>query len=515
VDIVDAYLPATLPSGPIPASASVAATLTLRPVHTAGLDFEQCYRAIESRDARFDGWFVVGVRTTGVYCRPSCPSPVCPKRQNVSFFRTAAAAQLAGLRACKRCRPDAIPGSPDWDARGDLVGRAMRLIADGVVDRDGVSGLARALAVSERQLHRLLVEGVGAPPLALARAQRAQTARVLIETTALSFADVAFASGFASIRQFNETVRKLFASSPTELRRARHRGERTEPGWLSLRLPLREPYDRRGVLAWLAARAVPGVEVAVNGSYRRTLRLPGGTGVVSLEPADDHVRASLRLETVADLGGAVARCRRLLDLDADPAAYEPVLASDEALARPVAARPGLRAPGTVDGEESAIRAVLGQQISLGAARTITGRLVAALGPQLARSERRLTHAFPAAAALVDADLGALGLPRSRGETVRELARRIAAGDLDLGPGADRSEVHRRLLEIPGVGDWTAAYIAMRALGDPDAFPAADLGLRRAAGELGLPGSPAALAARAERWRPWRSYAAHHLWAVAA
>jgi AraC family transcriptional regulator of adaptative response / DNA-3-methyladenine glycosylase II len=363
-------------------------------VHAAGLDFEQCYRAIESRDARFDGWFVVGVRTTGVYCRPSCPSPVCPKRQNVAFFRTAAAAQLAGLRACKRCRPDAIPGSPDWDARGDLVGRAMRLIADGVVDRDGVSGLARALAVSERQLHRLLVEGVGAPPLALARAQRAQTARVLIETTELPFADIAFASGFASIRQFNETVRRVFASSPTELRRARRRGDHSEPGWLSLRLPLRAPYDCGGVLAWLAARAVPGVEAAPNGSYRRTLSLPGGIGVVSLEPQDDHVRASLRLDTFADLGVAVARCRRLLDLDADPAAYEPVLASDDALARPVAARPGLRTPGTVDGEESAIRAVLGQQITIGAARTIAARLVAAFGPQLARSEQGVTHAFP-------------------------------------------------------------------------------------------------------------------------
>jgi AraC family transcriptional regulator, regulatory protein of adaptative response / DNA-3-methyladenine glycosylase II len=477
------------------------------------LDFEQCYRATESRDARFDGWFIVGVRTTGVYCRPSCPSPVLPKPRNLTFYRTAAAAQLAGLRACKRCRPDAVPGSPEWDSRADLVGRAMRLIADGVVDRAGVAGLARALAVSERHLHRLLVEGVGAPPVALARSQRAHTARVLIETTPLPFSEIAFAAGFASIRQFNETIRRVFAASPTELRGARRSGERGESGRLSLRLALRPPHDRGGVVSWLAARAVSGVEEVADGVYRRTLRLPGGIGVVSLAPHDDHVRATFRLGGVADIAAAVHRCRRLLDLDADPQMYAAVLRVDEALAPLVAANPGLRVPGTVDGAESAIRAVLGQQISVGAARTIAARLVATHGSRLAEPDGCLTHAFPAPDALAAAALDEFGLPGTRRETLRELARRLAGGELVLDGGADRAEVKRRLLEIRGVGTWTAAYVSMRALGDPDAFPAGDLGLRRAAHGMGLPDSGAALAAHSRRWRPWRAYAAHYLWAA--
>ncbi len=479
------------------------------------LDFDQCYRAIESRDARFDGWFIVGVRTTGIYCRPSCPSPVCPKPQNVTFYRTAAAAQLAGLRACKRCRPDAVPGSPEWDTRADLVGRAMRLIADGAVDRVGVAGLAGALAVSERHLHRLLVDSVGAPPLALARSQRAQTARVLAETTTLPFAEVAFAAGFSSVRQFNDTIRQVFDATPSELRRARRRGPASEPGRFALRLPVRQPYDGRGVLRWLAARAVDGVEEAGNGSYRRALRLPSGPGVVKLEPREDHVRAVFRLVGLADLAAAVHRCRRLLDLDADPQGYSAVLEQDEALSPLVAANRGLRAPGAVDGAESAIRAVLGQQVSVAAARTTAARLVAACGEPLDRPDGPVTHAFPAPEALASADLEEVGMPRSRRETLRELARLLASGDIVLDDGADRVEVHRRLLEIRGVGPWTATYISLRALGDPDAFPAGDLGLRRAAGRIGLPTSAGALAQRSERWRPWRAYAAHYLWAAGA
>jgi AraC family transcriptional regulator, regulatory protein of adaptative response / DNA-3-methyladenine glycosylase II len=484
---------------------------------TAGeLDFDLCYRAIESRDARFDGWFIVGVRTTGVYCRPSCPSPVRPKRENVAFYKTAAAAQRAGLRACKRCRPDATPGSPEWDTRGDLVGRAMRLIADGVVDRDGVRGLARALDVSERHLHRLLEAEVGAPPLALARSQRAQTARVLIEGTRLPFSEIAFAAGFRSIRQFNDTVREVFAATPTELRRVRRRGDAGAPGRLVVRLPLRPPYDGAGVLAWLAARTVPGMEEVAGGVYRRTLRLPAGSATVALEPADDHVRATLRLDTVADLAAAVHRCRRLLDLDADPRAYAAVLGADAALARRVAANPGLRAPGTVDAAESAVRTVLGQQVSLAAARTLAGRLVAACGAPLADPDGALTHAFPTPAAIAgDGALATIGLPRGRQETLRTMCDRLAGGDLVLDDRADRADVRGRLLAIPGVGPWTADYIALRALGDPDAFPAGDLGLRRAARGLGLPADAAALEARSERWRPWRRYAAHHLWAVGA
>ncbi len=479
------------------------------------LDFEQCYRAIESRDARFDGWFIVGVRTTGVYCRPSCPSPVCPKRQNVAFYRTAAAAQLAGLRACKRCRPDAVPGSPEWDTRADLAGRAMRLIADGVVDRSGVSGLACSLAVSERHLHRTLVEAVGAPPLALARSQRAQTARVLIETTALPFTEIAFAAGFASVRQFNDTTRQVFDSTPSDLRRARRRGRATDPGRLAVRLAVRRPFDGHGLMRWLAARAVPGVEEASNGSYRRALRLPGGHGLVELEPQDDHVRAVFRLDGLADLAAAVHRCRRLLDLDADPGQHSAELLEDRGLKPFVRANPGLRVPGSVDGAESAVRAVLGQQVSVAAARTAAARLVAAHGTRIDEPDGSITHAFPAPEALAEHDLEDVGMPRARRETLRQLARLLAGGELALDGGADRTEVQRRLLEIPGVGPWTATYISLRALGDPDAFPAGDLGLRRAAERLGLPGDAARLEAHSERWRPWRAYAAHYLWAVDA
>src|SRR6266516_2960129 len=343
----------------------------------APLDFERCYRAVESRDARFDGWFITAVRTTGIYCRPSCPTPVRPKRENVQFYPTAAAAQLAGYRACKRCRPDASPGSPEWNVRGDLVGRAMRLIADGTVDRDGVAGLARRLAVSERHLHRLLLSELGAGPLAIARAQRAQTARVLIETTDLPFTQVAFAAGFESIRQFNDTVREVFALTPTALRTAGRRRADIADGVLTLRLPYRPPLDWQALAGWLRTRALPGV-AEVNGRvYRRTLRLPRGAGVVALEPVDTHIQCTLRLESMADLTSAVRQCRRLLDLDADPLSVVEVLSKDRRLSSLIKKRPGLRAPGAVDGTELAIQAVLGQQVSLAAARTLASRLVTA------------------------------------------------------------------------------------------------------------------------------------------
>jgi AraC family transcriptional regulator, regulatory protein of adaptative response / DNA-3-methyladenine glycosylase II len=483
------------------------------------LDFESCYRALESRDPRFDGVFVVGVRTTRIYCRPSCPTPVHPKRRNVSFYRTAAAAQLAGLRACKRCRPDAVAGSPEWDARGDLVGRAMRLLGDGVVDREGVPGLARRLAVSERHLCRLLVEELGAPPLALARARRAQTARVLIETTDLPFRDIALGAGFGSVRQFNETVREVFAAAPTELRHARRSDGRLGAASLKLRLPLRSPFDGRGILAWLGARAVPGVEAVEGGVYRRVLRLPGGIATLRAESFDDHVAATFRLSAVSDLATAVYRTRRLFDLDTDPEAIRADLASDDALGSIVVAAPGRRVPGSLDGAESAIRAVLGQQISVPGARTIAGRIARVLGTPLDAAfdepDRGLASAFPTADVLAEADLSGLGLTGARQRTLRELAGRLAAGTLVIDVGADRHEARRQLLEIPGVGPWTASYVALRALGDPDVLLAEDLGVRRAAATIGLPTSPRQLLAHAERWRPWRSYATHHLWAVGA
>jgi AraC family transcriptional regulator of adaptative response / DNA-3-methyladenine glycosylase II len=499
------------------------------------LNFDQCYSAVASRDARFDGLFIVGVRTTGIYCRPSCPTPITPKRENVQFYVCAAAAQLAGFRACKRCRPDAIPGSPEWDTRADLVGRAMRLIADGVVDRDGVAGLARRLHVSERHLHRILVDAVGAPPLALARAQRAQTARVLVETTELAFGDIAFAAGFPSIRQFNETIQQVFAATPSSLRGAQRRGQPAEAGTLTVRLPLRPPYDAGAVLGWLGNRAVAGIEEVAGGCYRRTLTLPGGTGTVTLTPAASpegsaaagarprppagnaahHVLATFRLGSIADLPAAVARSRRLLDLDADPESFGSVLGADEVLGRLVRSRPGLRAPGAVDGAEWAVRVILGQHISVRAARTVTGRLVSVYGKPLDRPDGTLTHAFPSPETLAEADLESLGLTKARAAAMRTLARQLAGGELVLDVGADRREAGERLLAIPGVGPWTVAHVALRSLGDPDAFPAGDLGLQLAATRLGLADHAVGLARRANRWRPWRGYAAHYLWEVTA
>jgi len=479
----------------------------------APLDFERCYRAVESRDARFDGWFITAVRTTGIYCRPSCPTPVRPRRENVSFFPTAAAAQLAGYRACKRCRPDASPGSPEWNVRGDLVGRAMRLIADGTVDRDGVAGLARRLAVSERHLHRLLLSELGAGPLAIARAQRAQTARVLIETTDLPFTQVAFAAGFESIRQFNDAVREVFALTPTALRTAGRRRADIADGVLTLRLPYRPPLDWQALAGWLRTRALPGV-AEVNGRvYRRTLRLPRGAGVVALEPLDTHIQCTLRLESMADLTSAVRQCRRLLDLDADPLSVVEVLSKDRRLSSIVKKRPGLRAPGAVDGTELAIQAVLGQQVSLAAARTLSSRLVTAHGDVIKIADPTLTHLFPHAASIADADLARLGVPATRRATLRAVARAVAGGTLALDPGADRTETYQQLVQLPGIGEWTAGYIVMRALGDPDTFLPSDLGIKKAVARLGIGSNARAISDHAAAWRPWRSYATHQLWAT--
>ena len=477
------------------------------------LDFERCYRAVVSRDARFDGWFITAVTTTGIYCRPSCPTPIRPKREHVRFYPTGAAAQLAGFRACKRCRPDASPGSPEWNVRGDLIGRAMRLIADGIVDRDGVAGVAKRLAVSERHLHRLMLTELGAGPLAIARAQRAQTARTLIETTDLAFTDVAFAAGFASIRQFNDTIREVFAVTPSELRHAGRRRGDVARGSLTLRLPYRPPLDWSSLLAWLGARTLPGVSETTDTAYRRTLRLPHGAGVVSLEPVDSHIRCTLQLEAMSDLTSAVRQCRRLLDLDADPLSVVEVLATDRHLKPLVAKRPGLRAPGAVDGTELALQAVLGQQVALPGARTFATRLVTAHGDIIKIADPTLTHLFPAAERIADADLSTLRVPASRQSTVRALARAITSGALALDPGADRREVHHQLLAIPGVGEWTAGYIVMRALGDPETFLPTDLGVKKAAARLGIDPAARSMAEHSDGWRPWRSYATHHLWAT--
>ncbi len=476
-------------------------------------DFERCYRAVQSKDARFDGWFVTAVLTTRIYCRPSCPVRP-PFARNLCFLPTAAAAQRAGFRACKRCRPDASPGSPEWNVRRDLVGRAMRLIADGTVDRLGVTGLATRLGYSTRQLERHLIAEVGAGPLALARAQRAQTARLLIETTGLPFADVAFAAGFSSIRQFNDTVRTVFDATPTALRaRSGKGGAGTTPGVLTFRLPFRTPFAPESLFGHLAATAVPGCEEIRDGAYRRTLRLPAGCGTVSLTPTPDHVLCQLSLDDLRDLSTAIARCRRLLDLDADPEAVLEVLAGDPLLVDAMAKAPGRRIPGTVDETELAVRMVLGQQVSTAAARTHASRLVARHGTFVTDPGGGLTHLFPTADDLADLDPGTLGLPMARRRTVAALAAAIASGDVEIGIGADQARARAQLAAVPGVGPWTAEMIAMRGLGDPDAFPASDMGVRRGADALGLPATAPDLERRSERWRPWRSYAVQYLWSA--
>jgi AraC family transcriptional regulator, regulatory protein of adaptative response / DNA-3-methyladenine glycosylase II len=475
-------------------------------------DSDRIWQAIEACDPRFDGWFFCGVKTTGIYCRPSCPART-PKRENVRFFLSAAAAQSAGFRACKRCRPDATPGSPEWDLRADLVGRAMRLIADGVVDREGVSGLAGRLGYTERHVHRQLVAVVGAGPLALARAQRAQTARILLETTALQITGVAFAAGFQSVRQFNATVQEVFAMTPSALRvRARKYGRPEDSGALSLRLPYRAPLDAEGLVAFLGLRAVPGVEEALDGSYRRSLRLPHGTGIVELSPAEGYIRARYWLDDLRDLGSAMQRSRTLLDLDSDPRSVTDVLGGEPLLGSLVARAPGRRVAGTVDGHELAVRAMLGQQVSLRGATTLAGRLVARYGERLERPLGAVTHAFPSAEALADADPASLAMPVARRRGLLALVTALARGELVIDAGADRVDARHRLLALPGIGPWTTEYIAMRALRDPDAFPSSDLGVRRALEGLGLDGSPASAEANAELWRPYRSYAVQHLWA---
>ena len=509
-----------------------------------------------SRDARFDGTFFTAVRTTGIYCRPSCPTPVLPKARNVDFYPSAAAAQRAGFRACKRCRPDATPGSPEWNSRADLVGRALRLIADGVIDRVGVGGLANQLAVSERHLVRLLQSEVGAPPLALARAQRAQTARVLIETTELPLGQVAFAAGFASIRQFNDTIREVFASSPTELRVAqakRRAGQASGISTITVRLPVRQPFAFAPLLRFLEMRALPGVETirfasspiasglrSVSDSrpemggltnnvaqivpthstnhaatYARSLFLPNGPAVVELLLSDDGVIATFHLSDLADLQAGIARCRRLLDLDADPLVIDTALAIDPHLAPLVEATPGRRSPGAVDPHELCVRAVLGQQVSVAAARTLAARLVDRLGSPSPFAVAGITRMFPVDAVMAEQDPATIGIPMARARALVGFSDALATGKISLDAGVDRVEAMESMEALPGIGPWTASYVCMRSLSDPDVFLATDLAVRQGASRMNLPAQLKPLDSHAQAWRPWRSYATHHLWGALA
>ncbi|WP_327352505.1 DNA-3-methyladenine glycosylase 2 family protein [Streptomyces sp. NBC_01304] len=462
------------------------------------IDEETRYQAVRSRDARFDGEFFFAVETTGIYCRPSCPA-VTPKRHNVRFYPTAAAAQSGGFRACRRCRPDAVPGSADWNVRADVVGRAMRMIGDGVVDREGVPGLALRLGYSARQVQRQLTAELGAGPVALARAQRAHTARVLLHSTELPITDIAFAAGFASVRQFNDTIRQVYARTPSALRAesgtkvakvsktarvsktAKATGQATSSkdtglvAGVPLRLAHRMPYHRASLFDLLAREAVPGLEEMAGEpgvrTYRRTLRLPHGTGIAAVDEkeAGPWLDARIHLTDLRDLTTAVQRLRRLFDLDADPQAVDERLGSDAELGPLVAARPGLRSPGAADPAELAVRVVAG--------RDEAHRLVHTYGTRLDVPCGSLTHVFPETRAL------APSLP---------LAAALADGSVRLDAGADRDDAEQALLAVDGVDARTAAYIRMRALGDPD---------------VAVPGEPAL----SDAWRPWRSYAAQHLW----
>ncbi|PPF14839.1 DNA-3-methyladenine glycosylase 2 family protein [Rathayibacter rathayi] len=464
--------------------------------------FEERYRAVASRDSRFDGRFLTGVHSTGIYCRPSCPATT-PQRANVRFYPTTAAAHEAGLRACKRCLPDAVPGSPEWNLRDDTAARAMRMIGDGVVDREGVEGLAARLGYGARHLGRILREELGAPPLALARAQRAQTARLLLTGTDLPVSDVAFAAGFASIRQFNATLVEVYERTPTALR-ASTRGVRSGAAvhdgatTLDLRLPVRAPFDA-GVLDGLSARALPGLEEASPGGYTRSLLLPGGAALVQLGVDGESVCCRATLVSVADVGPLVARIRRLLDLDADARAVDEALSADPALAASVAARPGIRVSGSVDPTETLVRALIGQRAA--------GRLVAALGETLpgAVASGSVTRVFPSPAAIAE-HAGEL-LRRSADVLVRACAL-LADGSLRM--DADRDELLGQLLAVPGIGRATAAEVTLRTSGDPDVLLTGDPALRRGAAVLGLPSGQRALAELGRRWAPWRSYAGAHL-----
>ena len=483
------------------------------------MDFSQRYRAIDARDPRFDGQFFTAVRTTGIYCRPSCPART-PKPSNVTFYETSAAAHEAGYRACKRCLPEAVPGTPAWNVRQDVAGRAMRLINDGVINRDGVSGLAARLGYSPRQLNRILGQELGAGPLSLARAARAQTARTLLVSTSMKLADVAFAAGFSSVRQFNDTIVEVFDMTPTALRRTvRHPasgGTATAGGTtaLVLGLPYRPPFDP-GIFTFLAVRAIPGIEEGTATSYARTLRLPHGDARFKVE-YDDGSRARPLTLTIGavdlrDLPALLSRVRRLFDLDADPEAIDGTLAGDPRLAASVREAPGVRMPGSVDPQELLIRAMVGQQITVAAARTALTQLSTAGSPTSAPGDG-LDRLFPTPAGIAAAGHLLRG-PKRRTESLLHAAEAMASGRLEFGYGDDLPRLTAALLPLPGVGPWTVGYVAMRVLGAPDIFLANDAAVRNGIRALDNGGN--ALSPDFRETSPWRSYATMHLWRAAA
>lgn len=498
------------------------------------IDFDERYRAISARDTRFDGQFVTAVRSTGIYCRPSCPART-PKPENVTFYPTSAAAHEAGYRACKRCLPEAAPGSPVWDLRGDVAARAMRLIAAGVVEREGVPGLAARLGYSSRHLTRLLAAELGAGPLALARAHRAHTARMLLVGTDMAISDVAFSAGFSSIRQCNDTIREVFGMTPGDLRARRPAAGTVTPGVIDLVLPYRGPLDAAGIFSWMAARAVDGVEHATATSFARHLRMPGGPAwfEVSQDAAERlHLRASVT--RLGDLAPLVSTVRRIFDLDADPLAVDEALSTHPELAPLVARTPGIRVPGSADPHEMLIRAMIGQQITVVSATKALSALSAALGERVPATLRqaqgpsgrdgqghsgRQTSStdgllFPTMTAIAEHGAEVLRGPAARIRAITGAAAALAEGSLTLTIGDDGARQREALLAMPGIGPWTADYVRMRVLGDPDILLPGDVALRAGAAASGLPGDPAALTAWAARTAPWRSYLSAHLWRAA-
>lgn len=473
------------------------------------LDDDICYRAVASRDARFDGRFFTAVRTTGIYCRPVCPA-VTPRRRNVTFYACAAAAEQAGYRPCKRCRPEASPGTPAWLGTSATVSRAVRCIAEGALDDGSVDELAARLGLGPRQLTRLCERHLGTTPVRLAQTRRVHFARGLIEHSSLTMTQVALAAGFGSLRRFNTLLKATYGCAPRDLRRRNFPA--AAPGdaalaTLACRLPYRPPYDWPQLARFLRGRAIPGVEVADDDRYARTLALPAGrTGFLQVRPgAGDWLDLELELPDLAGAIALVARVRRMFDCGADPGAIADHLARDAALKPLVKRRPGLRLPSAFDPFELGVRAIVGQQVTVKAATTVTGRVVARCGTPLAQPRGALTHLFPAPAALAKADLDGLGLTTTRAQTLRTFAQAVAAGTLQLDTPRGPEEFAARMVALPGIGPWTAQYVALRAFGEPDAFPLGDLGLKHA-----LPGVD--LAQRSAAWSPWRGYAALHLWA---
>ena len=477
------------------------------------LNAARSYRALLSRDRRFDGRFFVAVRTTGIYCRPICPSPP-PRRENVVFYVCAAAAQAAGFRACRRCRPEAAPGTPAWVGSAALVSRALRLIDDGGLDDADAAAFADRLGVSDRHLRRLFETHLGASPGAVAQAGRVHLARRLLDISDASITDVAHAAGFRSIRQFNHAMRTTFGEPPRALRARRFAADRPVPGaGLRVRLAYRPPFDWTALLGFLAARATPGVEVVTTESYRRTVRIGDATGIVELRPQPTTATVELRLQ-LSDLHGLpalVAAARRLLDLDADPLRIGRELARSPLLAARVRRHPGLRVPGAWDAFEVVVRAILGQQVTVRGATTLAGRLAATYGTPCGTGDAQLTHLFPTPRVLADADCERIGLPRARAAAIRAAARAVADGTVRFDGSLDTDTLRATLEALPGVGPWTADYVAMRAGGETDAFPSGDLWLRRAAGNGSGPLTVRKLLDTAEAWRPWRAYAAMYLW----